>query len=139
MSKVYPVNDYYKAHCHIDADAYAALYRRSIEDNEGFWAEQAEIIDWSKPFTRVKDVSYARDDLRIRWYDDGELNVCYNCVDRHLEIRGDQPAIIWEGDDPGRSLTITYAELPRARLQVCERAESDRCVQGRPGSPCTCP
>ena len=74
-------------------------------------SEQAQRIDWIKPFTEVKDVSFAKDDLHIRWYADGTLNACYNCVDRHLETKGDDVAIIWEGDDPSRDLQITYREL----------------------------
>ncbi|HZX22385.1 MAG TPA: acetate--CoA ligase [Woeseiaceae bacterium] len=111
MSKVYPVNDYFRDRAYIDEKSYDDMYRRSLADNEGFWAEQAERIDWIKPFTEVKDVSYAADDLHIRWYADGTLNVCYNCVDRHLDDKGDQPAILWEGDDPARDETITYRQL----------------------------
>jgi len=111
MSKVYPVNDYFRDRAYIDEKTYDDRYRHSLADNEGFWAEQAERIDWIKPFTEVKDVSYAADDLHIRWYADGTLNVCYNCVDRHLDDKGDQPAILWEGDDPSRDETITYRQL----------------------------
>ena len=111
MSEIHPVNDYFKKHGLINEDQYFDLYKQSVEDNEKFWAEQAGIVDWIKPFTKVKDVSYAKDDLHIRWYEDGELNVCYNCVDRHLGDKADQPAIIWEGDDPNRDLTITYKDL----------------------------
>jgi len=111
MSKVYPVNEYFRERAYIDEKRYDDLYRRSLADNEGFWAEQAGRIDWMKPFTEVKDVSYDADDLHIRWYADGTLNVCYNCVDRHLDDKGDQPAIIWEGDDPSRDETITYRQL----------------------------
>ena len=119
MSETYAVNDYFKENGLINEEEYFELYQRSVDDNENFWAEQAQIIDWSKPFTKVKDVSFARDDLHIRWYEDGELNVCYNCVDRHLVDKADQAAIIWEGDDPGTDLTINYAELHR---RVCRFA-----------------
>jgi acetyl-CoA synthetase len=119
MSEVYPVNDYFKQNGLLDEQQYLEMYRHSVEDNEGFWAEQAEIIDWSKPFTKVKDVSFEKDDLHIRWFEDGELNVCYNCVDRHLPERADQTAIIWEGDDPSVDLTITYRELHQ---RVCRFA-----------------
>ncbi len=111
MDKVYPVNDYYRKNALIDEKQYDDMYRRSLEDDEGFWAEQAKRIDWMKPFTEVKDVSFASDDVHIRWYADGTLNVCYNCIDRHLPDKADQPAIIWEGDDPSRDETITYGEL----------------------------
>ena len=107
MTDIYPVKDEVRARALIDAAGYEKMYTRSVEDNEGFWAEQAGRIDWITPFTKVKDVSYARDDVHIRWYYDGTLNVCYNCVDRHLEAKADDVAIIWEGDDPSRDLKIT--------------------------------
>ena len=111
MSELHVVNDYFSKNGLIDEDTYFDLYKRSVEDNEGFWADQAQIVDWIKPFTRVKDVSFAKDDLHIRWYEDGELNVCYNCVDRHLDDKENQTAIIWEGDDPENDLKITYGQL----------------------------
>ena len=100
MSEIHKVNQYFSENGLVDAEQYAQMYRNSIEDSEGFWAEQGKIVDWIKPFTKVKDVSFARDDLHIRWYEDGVLNACYNCVDRHLSDKRDQTAIIWEGDDP---------------------------------------
>ncbi|MED5462792.1 MAG: acetate--CoA ligase, partial [Pseudomonadota bacterium] len=117
--KPYEVPSDVAGRAHVDAEGYQATYRRSVEDNEGFWAEQAGRIDWLRPFSRVKDVSYAKDDLHIRWYYDGTLNACYNCVDRHLNARGDQVAIIWEGDDPAVDLKITYREL---HARVCRFA-----------------
>ncbi len=111
MSDLYPVSVYYKANGLLDDDGYQAMYRNSIEDNEGFWREQGKRLTWMTPYTKVKDVSYAKDDLHIRWYEDGTLNVCYNCIDRHLDDKRDQVAIIWEGDDPTRDLSVTYAEL----------------------------
>jgi acetyl-CoA synthetase len=111
MTKTYKVSDEWAQRAHIDSKDYEQLYRRSIEDNEGFWAEQAARIDWIKPFSKVKDVSFAKDDVHIRWYHDGTLNVCYNCVDRHLPLRANDVAIVWEGDDPARDLKITYKEL----------------------------
>ena len=110
MKDIYPVDKAVSERAHINADRYEQMYRASVEDNEGFWAEQAKRIDWIKPFTEVKDVSLAKDDLHIRWYGDGTLNVCYNCVDRHLESKADDVAIIWEGDDPDRDLKITYGD-----------------------------
>ncbi len=111
MSELYPVDAKTRARALIDTDDYDETYRASLEDNERYWAEQAARIDWIKPFTKIRDVSYARDDLHIRWYYDGTLNACYNCVDRHLDTKGDDVAIIWEGDDPARDLEITYREL----------------------------
>ena len=90
MSERYAINEYFKKNGLINEEEYFELYKKSIDDNEGFWAEQAQIVDWSKPFTKVKDVSYARDNLHIRWFEDGELNVTVNCLDRHLATRGDQ-------------------------------------------------
>ena len=119
--KTYAVSAETASRALVDEAGYEDMYKRSIEDNEGFWAEQAERIDWIKPFTKVKDVSWAKDDVHIRWYYDGTLNVCYNCVDRHLETKGDDVAIIWEGDDPTRDLTITYREL---HTRVCKFANA---------------
>jgi acetyl-CoA synthetase len=121
MTKIYAVDSATASRALIDAAGYEEMYKKSVTDNEGFWAEQAQRIDWIKPFTKVKDVSFARDDLRIRWFYDGSLNVCYNCVDRHLESKGDDVAIIWEGDDPARDLKITYREL---HGRVCRFANS---------------
>ncbi len=109
--QIHPVNEYYAEHGLVNEAEYMAMYQRSVRAPEEFWAEQAAIVDWSKPFSTVKDVSFARDDLHIRWFEDGELNVCHNCVDRHLEERGDETAIIWEGDDPDRDLRLSYRDL----------------------------
>ncbi|HEX5787137.1 MAG TPA: acetate--CoA ligase [Woeseiaceae bacterium] len=111
MTHVYPVDPKTRARARIDAGTYAEEYRRSVADNAGYWAEQARRIDWIRPFTGVEDVSWDRADLHIRWFYDGTLNACYNCVDRHLPEHGDDVAIIWEGDDPARDLAITYREL----------------------------
>jgi acetyl-CoA synthetase len=111
MDNIYPVPEAVKERALIDKAGYEEMYARSVEDNEGFWAEQARRIDWMKPFSNVKDVSYAKDDLHIRWYYDGTLNACYNCIDRHLETKGDDVAIIWEGDDPANDEKITYRQL----------------------------
>ena len=90
MTKIYEVPEAAAKRAWVDKAGYDEMYRYSVEDSEGFWAEQARRIDWMTPFTKVKDVSFARDDLHIRWYYDGTLNACYNCVDRHLESKGDQ-------------------------------------------------
>jgi acetyl-CoA synthetase len=130
MSETYAINDYFKKNGLISEEEYFELYKQSVEDNEGFWAEQAGIVDWIKPFTKVKDVSFAKDDLHIRWYEDGELNVCYNCVDRHLADKADQAAIIWEGDDPGTDLTISYGELHK---RVCRFANVLKSIGAKKG------
>ena len=97
---------------HIDAAGYEKMYADSIADPEAFWAEQGKRIDWIKPYTKVKDVSYAHDDVHIRWYEDGTLNVSANCIDRHLATRGEQTAIIWEPDSPDdEAMHISYNQL----------------------------
>ncbi len=111
MTKTYAVDPATAERALIVASGYEEMYQKSVTDNEGFWSEQAQRIDWIKPFSKVKDVSFAKDDLHIRWFYDGSLNVCYNCVDRHLDTKGDDVAIIWEGDDPDRDLKITYRDL----------------------------
>jgi acetyl-CoA synthetase len=130
MTKTYAVDSATASRALIDAAGYEEMYEKSVTDNEGFWAEQAQRIDWIKPFTKVKDVSFARDDLRIRWFYDGSLNVCYNCVDRHLESKADDVAIIWEGDDPARDLKITYREL---HGRVCRFANSLKKIGAKKG------
>jgi len=99
---------------HMNAEQYEATYKESIENNEAFWAEQGKRLDWFTPYTKVKDVNYDASDLHIRWYEDGVLNVCHNCVDRHLPDKANDTAIIWEGDEPSNDLTLTYAELQKA-------------------------
>ena len=97
---------------HVDAAKYDVMYAASIADPEAFWGEHGKRIDWIKPYTKVKDTSFAKDDLHIRWYEDGTLNVAANCIDRHLATRGDQTAIIFEPDEPtDPALHITYKEL----------------------------
>jgi acetyl-CoA synthetase len=126
----YPVPEAVKERTLITKAQYDAMYAQSVNDNEGFWAQQAKRVDWIKPFTKVKDVSYAKDDLHIRWYEDGTLNACYNCVDRHLETKGDDVAIIWEGDDPSRDLKITYSELHE---RVCKFANTLKALGAKKG------
>ena len=113
-TELFPVPEGLDRSAHCDDATYRAWYARSIENPEGFWAEHGKRIDWIRPYSKVKDVSYAADDLHIRWFEDGTLNACANCVDRHLARRGDQVAIIWEGDDPAEDSTLTYRELHAA-------------------------
>ena len=108
--KIYPVPEAFAARAHIDAALYEEMYKQSVDDPEGFWAEQAEkFVNWYKPWDKVLEWNY--NEGEISWFEGAELNVCYNCVDRHLESRGDQVAIIWEGDDPNEDRKITYREL----------------------------
>ena len=103
----------------ISEDQYRQLYRQSVTDPEAFWGEQGKIIDWMSPYSRVKNTSFDPGHIRIRWYEDGTLNVAANCLDRHLAERGDQTAIIWEGDDASESKILTYRQLYR---EVCRFA-----------------
>ena len=102
----------------IDEENYHRMYERSVSDPEGFWAEHGKRIDWIKPYTKVKNTTFDGT-VDIRWFEDGVLNASANCIDRHLEKRGDQTAIIWEGDDPSESRDITYRDLHE---QVCRMA-----------------
>ncbi|WP_279587398.1 acetyl-coenzyme A synthetase N-terminal domain-containing protein, partial [Rhodovulum visakhapatnamense] len=86
---------------HIDAAAYEAMYRQSVEDPEGFWGEHGKRLDWIKPYTEVKNTSFRMGEVEIHWFRDGTLNVAANCIDRHLKTRGDQTAIVFVPDDPG--------------------------------------
>lgn len=115
------VTDEVKGTALIDNEKYLQEYERSINYPENFWAEHGRRIDWIKPYTHVKDVSYSEKDLHIKWFYDGTLNVSSNCLDRHLEKRGDQTAIIWEGDDPNEDKRISFKEL---HSEVCKFANA---------------
>jgi acetyl-CoA synthetase len=114
-----PVPDDWKKRALIDRAKYEDMYARSIKDPNGFWGEEARRLDWIKPFTKVKNVSWEPENLFIKWFEDGSLNVAANCIDRHLPKRAKQTAILWEGDDPSQSKAITYEELHR---EVCRFA-----------------
>ena len=117
--QVFPVPEAIAKAAWCDNEKYLQMYKRSVADPEGFWAEQAKRIDWIKPFTKIRDVSFQAPDVHIRWFSDGALNVSANCLDRHLAKRGDQVALLWEGDDPSVSKAMTYRELHR---EVCKFA-----------------
>ena len=119
MSQLHPIPADFAAHARIKADDYAKLYAESVKTPEAFWERIGKRLEWSKPYTKIKDVSYDAKDLHIRWYSDGELNLSSNCLDRHLQERGDKTAILWEGDDPNESKAITYRQLHE---QVCKAA-----------------
>ena len=109
--KIYDVSAEWKQRAYIDDAKYKEMYARSIKDPNGFWGEQAKRIDWIRPFTKVKNTSFGPGNVSIKWFEDGTLNVAYNCIDRHLKTRAKQTAIIWEGDDPKDDKRITYQEL----------------------------
>jgi len=108
---VHPVTDEWQKRAFIDAAKYHEMYARSVADPDGFWADEGKRIDWIKPFTKVKNTSFGPGQVSIKWFEDGVTNVAMNCLDRHLEKRGDQVAIIWEGDDPADHKYITYKEV----------------------------
>lgn len=117
-TKLYPVKPELEKSAHISAEQYQSLYHQSIDQPEQFWAEQAEkFLDWSQPWQKVMEYDYPKG--HIRWFEGGKLNVSVNCLDRHLAKRGDQVAIIWEGDNPAQDKLITYKELHR---EVCKFA-----------------
>ncbi|MGC2823997.1 MAG: acetate--CoA ligase [Pseudolabrys sp.] len=117
--KIYDVPADWRKRAFADDAKYQELYARSIKDPNGFWAEQAKRIDWIKPFSKVKNSSYDPHNVSIKWFEDGTLNVAYNCVDRHLAKRGNQTAILWEGDDPKTDKKLTYKQL---HTEVCRFA-----------------
>ena len=108
---IFPVTNDVAAQALIDDETYQAMYAESIADPESFWNKHGKRIDWIKPYTKIKNTKYSKEDVSIKWYEDGTLNACWNCVDRHLEDYGDQIAIIWEGDEPDQSANITYKQL----------------------------
>jgi acetyl-CoA synthetase len=117
--KIYDVPAGWSQRAYLDAAAYRSKYDASVRNPEAFWAEEGKRIHWFKPYHRVKNTSFGPGDVSIRWFEDGTTNVAYNCIDRHLATRGDQVAIIWEGDDPSESKKITYREL---HDEVCRMA-----------------
>src|SRR6201989_1489948 len=109
--KIYDVSAEWTKRAWVDDAKYRDMYTRSVKDPNGFWAEEAKRIGWIRPFTKVENSSYAPGNISIKYFEDGVLNAAWNCVDRHLEKRGNQTAIIWEGDDPSESKHITYRQL----------------------------
>ncbi len=123
-----------RANTRLNAESYEAMYRRSIEAPEAFWGEQGKRLEWMQPYTKVKSGSFNPPDVSVRWFEDGKLNVAANCLDRHLETRGDQVAIIWEGDDPSEDEHITYRDLHE---RVCRFANALKDLGVKKGDPVT--
>ncbi|MGQ0546311.1 MAG: acetate--CoA ligase [Betaproteobacteria bacterium] len=121
MPDVFPVPEAWKGSAWIDEEGYRRAYERSLRDPQGFWAEQAQRLDWARSPTRIREVSYGPGDVHIRWFADGILNASANCLDRHLPARAQRTAILWEGDDPSESRAISYAEL---HAEVCRLANA---------------
>lgn len=118
-TSVYPVPESFKQNSHVNKEQYEAMYKESVENPEGFWAEQAQRIDWIAPFDTVSQYSFKKDQVDIKWFLNGKLNVSANCIDRHLKENAERTAIIWEGDDPNISRHISYQEL---HDEVCQIA-----------------
>jgi acetyl-CoA synthetase len=118
-SGIYKVSSEWARRAYVDDDKYQVMYEESIRDPEVFWRKHGDRLDWFTPFTRVKSATFGPGEISIRWFEDGVTNVAYNCVDRHLKSRGEQVAIIWEGDDPSECKRITYRQLHR---EVCRMA-----------------
>jgi acetyl-CoA synthetase len=131
--KIYEIPPDIEGSAHIDAALYETMYQRSVEDPDTFWAEQARrFVSWFRTWDTVSDYSYDADNLHINWFAGAKLNAAYNCLDRHLETRGDQIAIVWEGDDPDEVRKITYREL---HAEVCKLANSLKSRGVKKGDP----
>jgi acetyl-CoA synthetase len=130
LSKVYPVPAEWASRAYVNAERYQEMYRRSLEEPEAFWREESARIDWIKPWTKLNQWSFDQADFGIKWFEDGTLNVAVNCLDRHLATRGDDLAIIWEGDDPAEYRSFTYKELHEA---VCRAGAALRALGVKKG------
>ena len=129
-NKIFKVNAEWSKNALINAHQYESDYTKSFDNNEEFWKDQGNRIDWITPYTKVKDVSYQQKDFKIKWYYDGELNASTNCIDRHLATKANQTAIIWEGDDPSQSKHISYKELHE---EVCKLANGLKSLGAKKG------
>jgi len=119
MNDIYKIKDTWLKDAKVNKEQYEKMYQESISDNKNFWSEQGKRIDWFKPYNKIKDVLYSKDEVKIKWYFDGTTNVSYNCVDRHAKKTPDKTAIIWEGDDPTKVKKISYKDL---QSEVCKIA-----------------
>ena len=109
--KTYPPTSEFSKDAHVNAQGYAEMYDASIKDPDSFWSEHGKRVDWNKPFSITKNVTYTHPDVSIKWFEDGTLNVAANCVDRHLPTRRAQTAILWESDNPDETKNISYGCL----------------------------
>jgi len=115
------VSDHWSNQAYVNKLKYQKKYNTSVKENDAFWKKEGKRINWIKPYSKIKDVKYSKEDVRIKWYYDGTLNVSANCIDRHLKKNGKKTAIIWVGDDPGDQKKITYKELHK---NVCKAANA---------------
>ncbi|MGL5727427.1 MAG: AMP-binding protein, partial [Plesiomonas sp.] len=118
---LHPVMPQFSANALINQQQYQEMYSQSVQNPDNFWREQGKIVDWIRPYQSVKNTSYDSGHVSIRWFEDGTLNLSANCIDRHLATRGDETAIIWEGDNPAEDKKITYRQLHQ---QVCQFANA---------------
>ena len=119
MNDIYKVNDAWVKNARVNKEQYETMYQESVSNNESFWSEHGKRIEWFKPYTKIKEVIYSKNDVSIKWYFDGTTNVSYNCIDRHAKNSPNKTAIIWEGDDPSKVKKISYQEL---QTKVCKMA-----------------
>ena len=122
---VFKVPENWSKNAYLNKNQYEKKYKVSLKDNENFWKKEGKRITWIKPYTKIKDVKYSKEEVKIKWYYDGTLNASANCVDRHIEKKGNKTAIIWVGDDPSNSKKITYKELHK---NVCKAANGLRSI-----------
>ena len=119
MNDIYKINDAWLKNAKVNKEQYEKMYDESLSKNESFWSNHGKRIDWFKPYTKIKDVVYSKNQVSIKWYFDGTTNVSYNCIDRHAKKSPNKTAIIWEGDDPSKVKKISYKEL---QTNVCKMA-----------------
>ena len=119
MNDIYKINDSWQKNAKVNKEQYEKMYDESLSNNEIFWSKHGKRIDWFKPYTKIKDIVYSKNDVSIKWYFDGTTNVSYNCIDRHAKDSPNKTAIIWEGDDPSKVKRISYEEL---QTKVCKMA-----------------
>ena len=124
-NSVIKVSEYWENQAYVNKSKYQKKYNLSVKDNENFWRKEGKRINWIKPYTKIKDVKYSKEDVKIKWYYDGTLNVSANCIDRHLKKNGKKTAIIWVGDDPSDQKKISYKELHK---NVCKAANALKSV-----------
>ena len=119
MSEIYKIKDNWLKNAKVNKEEYEKMYNESIVESDVFWSNQGKRIFWYKPYTKIKDVLYSKEKVKIKWYYDGTTNVSFNCIDRHAENSPDKTAIIWEGDDPSKVKRISYKKL---KTEVCKVA-----------------
>ncbi len=127
MNEIYKIKDGWLKNAKVNKEEYEKMYHESISENEFFWSKQGKRIDWFKPYTKIKDILYSKEEVKIKWFYDGTTNVSYNCIDRHAKNTPDKTAIIWEGDDPSNVKKITYKELKSEVCKTANALKKNRC------------